>query len=501
MNKPFTASEVQKAIKSIKNNKSAGCDDVKAELLKHAPHQINECIAKLLNHMAKTGDYPEEIKKGILIPIPKPGKKQGPPQNLRPIVLLSILRKVLAIIMITRCQDKINSQIPITQAAYRSGRGTTEHVFTIKTLAEKAITSSNYEINILLLDMSKAFDTIKRDILMEDLKEILAEDELHIFYLLLKDVEIQVKIDKHYGETISTNIGAPQGDCASAILFTLYLAKALQDKKLLDPPETSQSAQQPSSNQHNLTIDQQYADDIGWATTNTGLTTNIKKNVPPILHERNLNINLDKTEEYIISKEGPENWKKCRYLGSLLSTEEDINRRKSLAIHTFNQLKHVFNSDKTSINIKMRIFQAYVCSVFLYNSELWTLTKKQEHKIDVFQRTLLRKVARITKLDRVRNEDLYGKTKGQPWSHTIKKRRLNWLGHLLRLPSNTPARQALSEYERKVKRPVGRPKPTWVAHIIKECKSVTANINLTELEIMSKDRRTWRQFVARVMAT
>ena len=126
--------------------------------------------------MAKTGDYPKEVKTGILIPIPKPGKKQGPPQNLRPIILLSVLKKILAIIMITRTAEKFDSRIPITQAAYRAGRGTTEHVFTLKMLAEKAITSSNYEINILLLDMSKAFDTINRDLLMEDLKEVLSRN-------------------------------------------------------------------------------------------------------------------------------------------------------------------------------------------------------------------------------------------------------------------------------------------------------------------------------------
>ena len=449
--------------------------------------------------MAKTGDYPEEIKKGVLIPIPKPGKKQGPPQNLRPIVLLSILRKTLAIIMIRRCQEKINDQIPITQAAYRSGRGTTEHVFTIKTLAEKAITSSDYTINILLLDMSKAFDTIKRDILIEDLKEILSDDELHIFYLLLKDVKVQVKIDKSYGEPITTNIGAPQGDCASAILFTLYLAKALQGKNICECTGISQNAQPPpppTNNEYYVNIDQQYADDIGWATTDTRATTNIKKNVPSILQERNLNINLDKTEEYIISKEGNDNWKKCKYLGSLLNTEDDIKRRKSLAINTFNQLKHIFNSNKTSMDKKMRIFQAYVSSVFLYNSELWTLTNNLEHKIDVFQRTLLRKIAKISKLDKVRNTDLYEKAKCQPWSSVIRKRRLNWLGHLLRLPPNTPARQALTEYERKVKRPVGRPKPTWVAQILRDCK-----LNIEELERIAKDRYSWRQFVARVMAT
>ena len=71
-----------------------------------------------------------------------------------------MIRKILAIIMINRLYDKIDSQIPITQVAYRSGRSTTENVFTLKVLIEKALNETKYEINVLLLDMSKAFDSV-----------------------------------------------------------------------------------------------------------------------------------------------------------------------------------------------------------------------------------------------------------------------------------------------------------------------------------------------------
>ena len=465
--------------------------------------------------MAATGDYPQEVKKGILIPLPKPGKKQGPPQNLRPIILLSILRKILAIIMITRTADKLNTRIPITQAAYRPGRGTTEHVFTLKTLAEKAITSKDYEINILLLDMSKAFDTIKRDVLMEDLREVLGDDKLHMFYLLLKDVEIQVRVDGKLGETITTNIGAPQGDCASAILFTFYLAKSLQhnqnkkneehsyampiEKKEPPPPHLEAHNYSIPTPRNTVNIDQQYADDIGWVTTNKGHTENVKPLVPPKLIERNLTVNETKTEEYTITRNGPTHWRKCKYLGSLLGTEEDINRRKGQSIDTFNQLKHVFLSKRASIPTKMKIFNGFVSSIFLYNSELWTLTSKLNKKVDVFQRTLLRRLINVTKRDKIRNSELYSKTNSEPWSRTIKRRRLNWLGHLIRLPENTPAKQALAEFHRPTKRPQGRPAPTWLALAKKDINTTQPTHDPT-LTQMANDRDAWRALVARAMA-
>ena len=515
MRTPFTAEEVKKAANSLKNNKSAGCDQLKAEQIKYGPEIIHKGIAELLNTIAITGEYPEELKTGILVPLPKPGKQQGPPKNLRPIILLSMIRKILAIIMIRRTIKKIDNEIPLTQAAYRSGRGTTEHVFTIKTLAEKAITSNNYEIYILLLDMSKAFDTVDRKMLIEDLKKILDEDEIHMFYMLLKDVKIQVKVGKEKGEKIITNTGVPQGDCASAILFTLYLANSLKKEESIrndhnySKKETSYKNILPehlldhsySKELEYINIDQQYADDITWITTNTGVTSNIKKVIPEKLKERNLQINKDKTEEYKIKKDS-DDWKKCRYLGSLLGTEEDIKKRKGLAIDAYNQLKNFLDHKKTSIQLKMRIFQAYICSIFLYNSELWTLTKNLEKEIDVFQRILLRRIINKTKMDKVRNTDLYFITKTEPWSRTVKRRRLNWIGHLMRLPKETPARQALAEQQRKTSRPRGRPKMTWINKVEKDLKEIDSNITFDLLQSdLTTDRKSWRRWVARAMAS
>ena len=59
--------------------------------------------------------------------------------------------------MILTPQEK---QCSNTQAAYQSGRSTTEHVFAIKPLAEMALTLQNVTIYLPMFDMSKAFDTV-----------------------------------------------------------------------------------------------------------------------------------------------------------------------------------------------------------------------------------------------------------------------------------------------------------------------------------------------------
>ena len=85
MRDAFTKDEVTKAIRSLKNGKSPGADDLSAEYLKHGPDIVHHRIAELLNHIAETGDFPNEIKHVVLIPLQKPGKKKGPTANLRPV--------------------------------------------------------------------------------------------------------------------------------------------------------------------------------------------------------------------------------------------------------------------------------------------------------------------------------------------------------------------------------------------------------------------------------
>ena len=75
--------------------------------------------------------------------------------------------------------------------------------------------------------MSKAFDSIQRNTLIEDLKNVLNQDELHLIRILL-DVKIAAQCGNYKSRFFSTDTGAPQGDCASASEFAFYLAKSLE---------------------------------------------------------------------------------------------------------------------------------------------------------------------------------------------------------------------------------------------------------------------------------
>ena len=116
----------------------------------------------------------------------------------------------------------------------------------------------------------------------------------------------------------------------------------------------------------------QYVDNICWLGINCShQIEQIKAEIPSILERRNLKINETKTEEFKISKQGDKLWQKCKYLGTLLDTNEVLKRIKRLA----NDAMWIRSDSKITLEIKLGAFNANVASIFLYNSESWTVSQ------------------------------------------------------------------------------------------------------------------------------
>ena len=90
----------------------------------------------------------------------------------------------------------------------------------------------------------------------------------------------------------------------------------------------------------------------------------------------------------------------------------------------------------------------------------------------------------------------------------IRRRRLSWVGHLMRLPPETPARISIYEALRTTKRKRGKAKTTWLKVIE---KGLSGNVkldvfkDLAEITIMklinvTRDREVWRTIVKNTMA-
>ena len=77
-------------------------------------------------------------------------KPKGTTSNFRPIILLFVLRKISAVCTMKRTNSRLDSAIPISQAAYRRSRSRTEHVFATKLKIERTISSTVETISLLL---------------------------------------------------------------------------------------------------------------------------------------------------------------------------------------------------------------------------------------------------------------------------------------------------------------------------------------------------------------
>ena len=192
--------------------------------------------------MAETGNIQKEVTYGILKPPQKPNKAKGPPSNLRPIILLSSLRKLLAACIPNRIKDRLKVEIPPSQAAYKPNR---------------SATARNESAHLIMLGTSKRFDSISRNQLIEDLRNTIETDELHIISTLL-NVSLSVRCENTLSKVFETNTGGPQGDCASALHFTYYLGKTLKPVRSNQPADNPYAEQNVRSNIPNHITEHNY---------------------------------------------------------------------------------------------------------------------------------------------------------------------------------------------------------------------------------------------------
>ena len=77
------------------------------------------------------------VEIGILLPLPKPKKTQGPVKNLRPITLLEVIQKILSKIFMNRTEDKINKHLSQSESVSSNYRSTTDVVWAHRWMAAK----------------------------------------------------------------------------------------------------------------------------------------------------------------------------------------------------------------------------------------------------------------------------------------------------------------------------------------------------------------------------
>ena len=161
-------------------------------------------------------------------------------------------------------------------------------------------------------------------------------------------------------------------------------------------------------------------------------------------------------------------------------------------------METIWRTGTISLNAKIRLFNSNIKTILLYGCETWKTTKSLLNKLQVFVNNCLRRIISISWPDKIKNTDLREKTKQTPVEQDIKKRKWWWIGHTLRIPTNSITRQAL-QLNPQGKRRVGRPRNTWKRNTTYEMEKF--GYRWQDLTRLAQNRTEWRSIVGGLCTT
>ena len=166
---PILREELEAAVKALKMGKSAGVDNIPAELVRVGGEAMIGILTSICNKICKTGEWPTTWTQSLVITLPKKGNLQLC-QNYRTISLISNPSKVMLNIILNRLQPQAEEIITEEQAGFRAGRNTTEQVFNLRILCEKYLQHQQNLFHVFI-DFKKTFDRVWHEALWATLRK------------------------------------------------------------------------------------------------------------------------------------------------------------------------------------------------------------------------------------------------------------------------------------------------------------------------------------------
>ena len=330
--KLVSIADTTKLLLAIDQSKATGSDQIPGVLLKNCARALAPSLTLIFNRSLSSGVVPKLYKVSHVCPLFKSGDRMKP-GNYRPVSLLPIvsrlLEKCVQIQLVAYLEN--HSLLPLSQFAYRKHHSTEDALI----LALNRWQHDKHNRNttgIALIDMSKAFDRVRHQLLIQNLSSIGIHD-IAIKWIVsyLSDRVQQVKISSEVSSPVQCTRGVPQGSVLGPLLFTLYTRQL--------------SECLPDGTRH-----QEFADDIllDFSSKNPDMVAKLLStavtNVAAWLDSLGLVLNASKTQVMFISPRGaapPEGKVYCnnkvlntvnsaRYLG--LQIDNDLHWSSHLSI-------------------------------------------------------------------------------------------------------------------------------------------------------------------------
>ena len=239
----FSKDDIAKMIQNLDPNKTHGHDQISIRILKLCSTSICKPLEIIFSRCLVTGTFPNDWKKGNVVPVFKKGDKEIL-KNYRPISLLPVCDKIFEKLIFNKIYTFFieNNLISPDQSGFKPGDSCINQLLSITHDIYKYF-GCGYEVRGVFLDISKAFDKVWDDGIIFKLEQNGISGKLH---KLLNDFLVnrkqRVVLNGQVSSWANVKSGVPQGSILGPLLFFIYindLPKGLSSNAKLFADDTS----------------------------------------------------------------------------------------------------------------------------------------------------------------------------------------------------------------------------------------------------------------------
>lgn len=221
INRPFTIQEFYDALKDLNKNKSPGSDGLTLEFYLAFWELLKDDYMACMEYCLEQGTLSEQQRVGIITLIPKKGLERNLLSNWRPITLLNSDMKILSKALAKRLQSCVGKVISPDQTGFLRGRNIGTNLLNIQSIIDY-MDASQEEGILLALDYSKAFDTVRWQLIYKALSMFgFGEFVVSVVKTLFSNISTRVSNSGFASSPFYPARGIRQGCCSSPILFVL----------------------------------------------------------------------------------------------------------------------------------------------------------------------------------------------------------------------------------------------------------------------------------------
>ena len=215
---------VFKLLHNIKVDKAAGPDELPNRVLQECASEIKPVITAIFQKSVDSGELPEDWRDANAAPVYKKGDRHTP-ENYRLVSLTCVLSKQLEHIIYHHMLNHLDKQQVLTSLnhGFRSGYSCeTQLVITAHDLLN--FYDQNRQVDVVILDFSKAFDTVLHRKLLHKLDAYGIRGPLHTWignFLYQRKMNVVVEGEKSH--SVHVGFGVPQGTVFRPLLFLCHI--------------------------------------------------------------------------------------------------------------------------------------------------------------------------------------------------------------------------------------------------------------------------------------